>query len=199
MSKGKSFFGRDKDAEAAEAADVRTHEPAPAPGDLPASGQPEPASGKLTVPHGETNPETVGTTEVNPSGKLTVPHGETNPETVGTTEVNPHNEAAAQRPATLPNTAVAGHIAGRPITEIESLSDSDRLAHLRGWGKEGRTRGHVTSADWEFYEKLVGEDPEQKRVREAQAEAQHKALAGPPAAQGTADADPLGKSARDRP
>jgi len=113
------------------------------------------------------------------SGNIVPPHGETNPETVGTTEVNPHNEAAAQRPATLPNQAVHGHIGGQPIAgDLSKLSDADRLAWLRGFAKEARARGHVSSADWELYDKIIGEDPEQKRVREAQAEAQQKALSG---------------------
>lgn len=111
------------------------------------------------------------------SGKLPVPHGETNPETVGTTEVNPHNEAAAQRPATLPNQAFEGRIQGRPIEQIDALSDADKLAHLRGWGQDVRLGG-PRSADWELFDKIVGEDPEKKRVREAQDEAQRRALSG---------------------
>ncbi len=183
MTKGKSFFGRDKDENKDEnkdegQADVNeAAAPSPAPGELPQAGQPRTASG----------------------GKLPVPHGETNPETVGTTEVNPHNEAAAQRPATLPNTAVHGHIQGRPITELEKLSGDDRLAHLRGWGREGKMRGHITSADWELFEKIVGEDPEEKKVREAQAEAQRKALEGPrdQGAQGDVRADGLTEAERE--
>jgi hypothetical protein len=111
------------------------------------------------------------------SGKLSPPHGETNPETVGTTEVNAHNEAAAQRPATLPNTAFDGRVGGRPVGEIDKLSDADRMAHLRGWASDVRLGG-PRSADWELFDKLVGEDPEKKRQQEVLAEQQRKALAG---------------------
>lgn len=159
----KGFFGsKDKDEPAPD-------EPAPvSPVDeVNASGAPSPAPGEM--------PERG--TRAAAGDKVPVPHGETNPETVGTTEVNPHNEAAAQRPATLPNDAYDGRIQGRPIGALESLSDVDRIAHLRGWGKDVRLGG-PRSADWELFDKIVGEDPEAVRVREAQAEAQRKALSG---------------------
>jgi hypothetical protein len=156
MTKGKSFFGvgsKEKD-EPADAEVNATAEPSPAPGEMP-----------------ERTPRSAG------GDKLAPPHGETNPETVGTTEVNPHNEAAAQRPATLPNNAYGDRIQGRPVGEIDKLSDADRMAHLRGWANDVRLGG-PRSADWELFDRLVGEDPEKKRQQEVLAEQQRKVLAG---------------------
>ncbi len=155
MSK-RGFFSKDKDESTTDADAAAADAGANAVGDAP-DAEPRPAT----------------------SGKLVPPHGETNPETVGTTEVNPHNEAAAQRPATLPNDVVHGHIAGQPVAgDLDKLDDAGRLAYVRGFAREARARGHVSSADWELFDKILGEDPEQKRVREAQAEAQRKALSG---------------------
>ena len=149
MTKGKSFFGSSKSDESEPSG-----EPSPAPGELPERGARSAGGDKLSVPHGETNPETVGTTEV-----------------------NPHNEAAAQRPATLPNNAYGDRIQGRPVGELDKLSDTDRLAHLRGWASDVRLGG-PRSADWELFDRLVGEDPEKVRQREVLAEQQRKVLAG---------------------
>lgn len=92
--------------------------------------------------------------------------------------VNPHNEAAAQKPAAIPLDRATDEEAEKNRERIRNpKTGDDRMAALKDWGRQARSRGNIMSADWERFQELTGErtpqqSPEdlakQQREREQQ-------------------------------
>lgn len=70
-----------------------------------------------------------------------------------------------ERTTTTPDSETGEEAETKPVGEFDTMSSTERLDYLRGWGQRNRLGGPM-SAGWEEFDAALGEPPESEATRE---------------------------------